>query len=52
MGKYFMVHLSTTKYTKILAPKKYPLYSIPNLILTETTVLPNTYNNNNNVPVE
>ena len=27
-GKNFVVHLSTTKTTKILPPEKYPLYSI------------------------
>ena len=52
MGKTFMVRLSTTKSMKSLPPEKYPLYGIPSLILTETTVLPNTYKNNNNVPVE
>ena len=28
VGKYFVVHLSTTKTTKILPPEKYPLYGI------------------------
>ena len=28
VGKTFVVHLSTTKTTKILPPEKYPLYGI------------------------
>ena len=28
VGKYFVVHLSTTKTTKILPPEKYPLYGM------------------------